>query len=99
MTPDDAKQEEVKQSVDEKVDKLTTEVESSIPPPSASRDLAKRMVETYRNSIIDYYRMFPERSLDQRGKDNEEWNIIRLKQLLALLDDYEIVFKRDRRVK
>lgn len=90
---DDIKARVVNKAIEDKVDKLHKETYSILAHSDGHKDLARRIVDCMRNSIIAYYNRYPDRALDERGRDNEEWNIWRVKEILLLLDDYNISIK------
>jgi hypothetical protein len=93
MTTNDLKTRVVNKAIDDKVTKLDKETAPIVAYSDGHKDLARRIVDCMRKSIIAYYHRYPDRALDERGRDNEEWNIWRVKEILMLLDDYDICIK------
>lgn len=89
----DKKSRIVDKIVSDRVDRLHKETEPHMHYSDGHKDLAKRIVDVMRKSIVAYYQRYPDRALDERGRDNEEWNIWRTREILTLLDDYDIAFR------
>lgn len=64
--------------------------------PQATHDTAAR-TECYarirdftRSRLLNYYRQYPERIADARGKDNQDLVLSNLRGILDILDEYAI---------
>lgn len=77
--------EEKKSHIDEviapRVDKL-----------SAKQEAYKRIVEHTKQQMAEYYEKYPERAVDDRGKDAEEESLRGLRGIFDILDDYIIAY-------
>src|SRR4051812_3209563 len=75
----------VKDSMD-KLDAIAQEVVSINP----KQELKRRIINAAKRDISDYYDRFPERALDDRGRDNQDLNIHFIQDILRILDDYRV---------
>ena len=60
---------------------------------TARQDAYTRLIELIKTQISAYYTRYPERALDERSKDVEDWLIRGLHDSLSILDEYEIEYR------
>lgn len=86
--------EKVKEIVAEKVKQVDDAVESIKRKHelTARQDAYTRIIELIKTRISAYYARYPERALDERSHDVEDWLVRALHDSLGILDEYEIEY-------
>lgn len=79
--------------VKESVAKLDS-IAQAIVPITPQQELKRRIINIAKRDIINYYTRWPERILDERGRDNQELHMRFVEDILDIVDDYLIDRKR-----
>lgn len=85
---------EAKHVTEAKVEALDELAEAKA--PLGAREVCyRRCINHIKRCIADYYRRYPERAVDERSKDAEEWSFNAFRDVLHILDQFDIAFKPD----
>lgn len=87
--------EEVAQAVETKLGHIQAVAASKLSPLSARQDCYRRIIELMKRQLEAYYRRYPERSVDERSKDAEDWSIRGIRDIISVLDSYVIEYYPD----
>jgi hypothetical protein len=71
-------------------------IAQSVSPISPKQELKRRIINVAKRDIAAYYDRWPERALDERGRDNQDLNIHFVEDILQVIDDYKIGARDDK---
>lgn len=89
---DDPTPVEVRQAVEIKLGHIDLIAQQKLIPLTARQECYKRIVALVKRQLESYYRRYPERSVDERSKDAEDWSIRGIRDILSILDTYDIKY-------
>jgi hypothetical protein len=94
--PEASKQvkEQAKEVTQGTIDKLT-DIAQQASPITPSQELKRRIIKVAQRGIWEYYERWPERALDDRGRDNQDLHVRCVRDILAVIDEYHIARLRD----
>lgn len=76
------------------IDKLT-DIAQQASPITPCQELKRRIIKVAQRGIWEYYERWPERALDDRGRDNQDLHVHCIRDILQLIDEYNISQLRD----
>lgn len=88
-------QEIVKAVVEQKRQKIDSVVAERIGKLTARRESYRRIRDLVKRDVSEYYDRYPERALDDRARDDEDYLVRGLRNIFIILDDYMISFRSE----
>lgn len=80
----------IKNAIDAKKEHIETAQQPRLERINARREAYQRMVDCAKKGMEEYYKKFPERAVDVRSQDAENWSINGLSAIFDILDEYYI---------
>lgn len=70
------------------------DIAQAVAPINPQQELKRRIVAIAKRNMLTYYNRWPERMLDERGRDTQELHLRCVEDILDVVDDYLIDRKR-----
>ena len=83
--PNETPQPAVEKTVG-KLDNMAQGVASITP----LQELKRRIIRAAKTNVTEFYDRWPERALDERGKDNQDNVVNLIEHILGIVDDYKV---------
>ena len=88
---------EVQQVINERHESMDALADEKLPHLTARQECYKRIIGSAKDHMEAYYRRYPERAVDERSKDAEDWTLRALRDSFDIMDEYNIDFRESKR--